>query len=113
MLRIFDRLSLRAKLFIGFAALTALMLGAGAVSIARHLGTLDLIHHYLSHDRRIAEYSLQSSALMFKARRNEKDFLLKVHEFGYEEARSRYVTLLQAALAGVRDNMRMVRSLAK
>ncbi|HEY0588156.1 MAG TPA: EAL domain-containing protein [Pseudoduganella sp.] len=109
--RYFDQLSLRAKLFIGFAALTALMLLAGAVSIASYRGALDSVRHYLSHDRRIAEFSLQSSALMLTARRNEKDFLLKVREFGYEEARSRYVTLLRSSLAGVRENMRMVRSL--
>ncbi len=110
-LRYFDLLSLRAKLFIGFSALTALMLVAGAVSIISHREALESVRRYLAHDRRISEYSLQSSALMLKARRNEKDFLLKVREYGYEEARSRYVTLLQASLAGVRDNMRMVRSL--
>lgn len=109
----FGRLSLRAKLLIGFSAVTGSMLLGGAVSVASHRSAFDSVRLYLTHERRIAEYSLQSSALMLTARRNEKDFLLKVRVYGYEEASSRYMTLLRGALAGVRENMRTVRSLTR
>ncbi|MFC5303373.1 EAL domain-containing protein [Azospira restricta] len=110
--RWFDRRTLRARLAIGFAALIALTLAVGAVALVSHRFALDAVDTFLDRDKRIAELCLASNAAMFKARRAEKDFLLKVREFGYEEARSRYLTLLQIQLAAVRDNLAALRAVA-
>src|SRR5688572_2732574 len=98
MIHRFDQLSLRTKLLAGFAALIALALIAGGVSVVSHRRTLAAVEIFLERDNRIAELALKSSAMMLKARRSKKDFLLKVKQFGYEEARSRYSTLVQANL---------------
>ncbi|MFS8980508.1 diguanylate cyclase [Cupriavidus necator] len=107
----FDRLSLRAKLGAGFAVLILLMLVVGAASLVSHQHALAAAETYFERDDRIADLSLQSNAAMLNARRFEKEFLLKRGEFGYEEARSRYATLVRTQLATVRDNMATIRSL--
>jgi len=109
LLRRFDALSLRTKIAAGFAALIVLALGADAVSVVSHRQALAAVDTFLDRDNRIAELTLRSSATLLRARRNEKDFLLKVGEYGYEEARSRYATLLTNELADVRENMAGVR----
>jgi diguanylate cyclase (GGDEF)-like protein len=111
MLKWFDALSLRAKMTAGFAVLIVLALVAVGVSAMSHRQTLAAVNAFLDRDNRIAEITLESGAAILKARRNEKDFLLKLKEFGYDEARSRYVTFLQAHLASVRENMALVRTL--
>lgn len=108
----FDGLSLRAKIVAGFAALIVLGLIADVVSVMSHRQALTAVNTFLDRDNRIAELALTSRATLLRARRNEKDFLLKVHEFGYEEARSRYVTLLRGELADVRQSMAAVRALS-
>src|SRR5213596_607057 len=108
----FDGLSLRAKIAVGFAALIVLGLVADVVSVMSHRRALAAVDAFLDRDNRIAELTLTSRATLLRARRDEKDFLLKVNEFGYEEARSRYVTLLQRELADVRRSMAAVRALS-
>jgi diguanylate cyclase (GGDEF)-like protein len=49
---------------------------------------------------------------MLKARRSEKDFLIFQNEFGFEEARSRYTTLLRTNVAEVRQRMADLRELS-
>lgn len=107
----FDQLSLRARIAIGFAALIAFTLVAGGVSLASHRRALAAVETFLDRDHRIAELGMRSNAEMLKARRNEKDFLLRIKEFGYEETRSRYATLVRAHLATVRENMAAIRAL--
>ena len=50
-------------------------------------------------DNAISDLCLKSAAAMIDARRYEKDFLLNYQEYGFEEARSRYITRV---LAGAR-----------
>lgn len=111
MLAWFERLSLRAKLALGFGTLLGLMAIGGATALLSHAYALRTVEAFLDGDNRIAELSLESSAAMAKARRYEKEFLLKVHVFSYLEARSRYATLVASQLALVRENMAAIRSL--
>src|SRR5437867_13419260 len=108
----FDSLSLRAKIAAGFTALIVLGLIADFISVMSHRQALAAVNTFLDRDNRIAELTLTSRATLLRARRDEKDFLLKVNEFGYEEARSRYVTLLRRELADVRRSMATVRALS-
>jgi diguanylate cyclase (GGDEF)-like protein len=108
----FDHLKLRTKLILGFVVLIALTLAVGAASLVSQRRAQDAMETFLDRDNRIAELSFRSHAAMLRARRYEKDFLLKVGEFGYDEAKSRYATLLQTQLADVRENMETIRSLS-
>lgn len=107
----FEQLSLRAKLALGFGALIGLILVGDATALLSHARALTAVEAFLEGDNRIAELSLESSAAMGKARRYEKEFLLKVPVFSYEEARSRYANLVESQLAKVRENMVAIRSL--
>ncbi|MBI3145037.1 MAG: EAL domain-containing protein [Pseudogulbenkiania sp.] len=104
-------LSLRAKLALAFATMIGLTLAVSLVSLRSDYRTLAALKAYLGTEQRIAELSLRSKASMNKARRYEKDFLLKVREFGFYEAKSRYATLLQNEIAQIQQNMAAIRRL--
>ena len=112
MLARFDRLSLRAKLTLGFVALIGLMLAGGGAALLSHRVALAAMESFLDRDNRIAELSLTGRAALGQARRYEKEFLLKVKEFGYEETKSRYATLIHARLEALREDMDAVRRLS-
>jgi diguanylate cyclase (GGDEF)-like protein len=105
------RFSLRTKLAGGSIAVVALTLLVGGASLWSQQRTLETIETYIDVDGQIAELSLRSATAMLKARRHEKDFLLKVRDFGFDEARSRYATLLRAEVAEIRGNMEAIRRL--
>lgn len=106
------RLSLRAVLLGGFIAVIGMTLALGAVSWLGQNRSVAAVNRLLDVDARIAELSLSGFAAMLKARRAEKDFQLLWREFGYYEARSRYVTLLQLNLADLRERMAAARGLS-
>lgn len=107
----FGTLSLRAKLALAFATMICLTLSVSLITLHRDYRTLSALKSYLDTVQQIDELSLRSNASMNKARRYEKDFLLKVREFGFFEAKSRYATLLQNEIAEIRDNMAAIRRL--
>lgn len=111
MLSRFEQLSLRAKLALGFGTLIGLMLVGCGTALLGHGHILTAVESFLEGDSRIANLSLESSAAMSKARRYEKEFLLKTQFFGYEEAKSRYATLVKNQLGTVRENMLAIRNL--
>lgn len=111
MLDWFGQLSLRAKLAIGFGSLIGLMLLSGATALLGHQRALATVDAFLNGDNRIAELSLKSSAAMSKARRYEKEFLLKMQVFSYEESKARYATLVTSQLTVVREHMATIRGL--
>lgn len=106
------RLSLRAILLRGFAAVLCLTLGLGVVSWLAQARSVAATNRLLDVEVRIAQLSLGGLDLMHNARRTEKDFRLLWREFGYYEARSRYVTLLQSYLADLRERMAEIRRLS-
>lgn len=99
------RFSLRTKLVGGFSAVIALTLLVGAVSLMSQDYARTAVETYFGTEDRIADIALKSNAVMLKARRYEKDFLLNVRELGYYEAKSRYATLVQVQMADIRQNM--------
>ena len=108
----YRRLSLRAELATGFAAVIALTLVVGFVSLFAQNRAIEAVNKLVAVDGRIADLSLRSNVAMLKARRAEKDFLIFQKEFGFEEARSRYTTLLRTNLAEVRQRMADLRELS-
>lgn len=111
MLARFESLSLRTKLILGFVALIGLMLVGNGAALLGHRYSLAAMDGFLDRDNRVAELSLDSKVAMGQARRYEKEFLLKVGDFGYEETKSRYTTLVRTRLATLRENMAVIRSL--
>ncbi|WP_157662657.1 methyl-accepting chemotaxis protein [Sulfuriferula sp. AH1] len=104
-----SRLSLHTMLMGGSIAVSSLMLLVGIIAVLSQNRMLAVSDHMLDIDARIATLSLRSDASMFDARRHEKNFLLFYREFGFDEARSRYVTLLRTDLADVRENLAEMR----
>jgi hypothetical protein len=105
------RLSLRSWLAIGFNSVIALALVVAAASLLTEERFVGAVQRLLAVDGRIAALSQGSNVAMLKARRAEKDFLIYRREFGFDEAKSRYVTLLRTHLAEVRQNMAEIREL--
>jgi len=106
------RLSLRAELAAGFAAVIVLAIVVGAVSLFAQTRSTDALSKLVAVDTRIADLSLASNVAMLKARRAEKDFLIFQKEFGFEEAKSRYTTVLKASVAEVGKDMADIRELS-
>lgn len=107
-----EQLSLRTKLAGGFIAVITLTLLVGGVSLWSQQRALTAVRQYLDIDDRIADLSLKSGTAMLKARKHEKDFLLNVRQFGFFEAKSRYVTLLRTEMIEIRRNMEAIRGLS-
>ncbi|WP_066339954.1 EAL domain-containing protein [Azohydromonas lata] len=105
--------SLRARLLSGFAVLLLLTLTADGISLLSQRHAQRAMNDFLNGDNRIAELTADARAELLRARRSEKDFLLRVREYGWEEARARYATLLQDQLAGLGRAMAEVRSLTR
>jgi diguanylate cyclase (GGDEF)-like protein len=108
----YRRLSLRAELATGFAAVIVLTLVVGFVSLFAQNRAIEAVNKLVAVVGRIADLSLRSDVAMLKARRAEKDFLIFQSEFGFEEARSRYTTLLRTSVAEVRQRMADLRELS-
>jgi diguanylate cyclase (GGDEF)-like protein len=108
----YRRLSLRAELATGFIAVIVLTLVVGVVSLFAQNRSIEAVNKLVAVVGRISDLSLRSNVAMLKARRAEKDFLIFQNEFGFEEARSRYTTLLRTSLAEVRQSMADLRELS-
>jgi diguanylate cyclase (GGDEF)-like protein len=112
MLARFERLSLRIKLALGFSAVIGLMLAAAVIAMVGHETSIAAVDAFLDNEDRISDLSLESRAAMEKARRYEKEFLIKVHVFSFEESKSRYATLVASEVTRVRENLATIRQLA-
>lgn len=108
---IFSGLSLRAKLALAFVLMIGLTLSVSLITLQSDYRTQSALKSYLGTVQQFDELSLRSKASMNKARRYEKDFLLKAREFGYYEAKSRYATLLQNEIIQIRESMAAIRLL--
>lgn len=101
----FSSLSLRAVLIAGFGIVFGLFVFVGALAIMGARTSISDYNKVFAVDIKTADLSQSSVIAMMKARRYEKDFLLSYREFGFDEAKSRYVTLLQANLADARKSL--------
>ncbi|PUA20212.1 diguanylate cyclase domain-containing protein [Glaciimonas sp. PCH181] len=107
----FPAVNLRLSLIIGFGVVLGLFTLVGLLGIIGQRTTVGEFNKLLAVDIKTASLSQRSVVAMMTARRYEKAFLMTYHEFGFDEAKSRYVTLLQANLADARqalDEMRVL-----
>ncbi|SFU57861.1 GGDEF domain-containing phosphodiesterase [Pseudoduganella namucuonensis] len=107
----FDRLSLRAKLALGFGAITCLIcLGSIAVTGGGGQGA-SAVERYFESDARVADLGADSVAAMERARRYEKEFLLHARAAGREETAAAAAAQVAAQLETVRRHMASIRQL--
>lgn len=107
-----NRFTVKSILLVGFAVviasgLTVVLLTEWVSS--RAISTMDRLHEV---DMEISNLSLKSNTAMINARRNEKDFLLTYNEFGFSEAKSRYIMRVLTGLDDIKENMKNIRILA-
>jgi diguanylate cyclase (GGDEF)-like protein/PAS domain S-box-containing protein len=98
-------ISLRAVLGWGFGQVLSLVGIIGILAIVEQQASTRQFSELLDRDLRAAETGQKIVVAMASARRFEKDFLIFHKEFGFAEAKSRYITLLQANLAHARENL--------
>ncbi|MES2015473.1 MAG: EAL domain-containing protein [Pseudomonadota bacterium] len=108
----FEQLQLRTKLGVGFGIIIALMLLGSCVGVAGHLRTVAAVEEFLVRDDRIDDLTLASTGALGNARRYEKEFLLKRQLYPFQEAKSRYATMVASQIKMVRDNMGVIRQLS-
>ncbi|HWZ47657.1 MAG TPA: diguanylate cyclase [Herbaspirillum sp.] len=96
-------LGLRASLLIGFGIILGFLAFLGVLAFMGERSTIADFNKLLTVDMKMDDVGTDSMIAMMKARRYEKDFLLMYREFGFNEAKSRYVTLLQANLTDARQ----------
>src|SRR6202166_3998838 len=75
-IRGYRRLSLRAELATGFAAVIVLTLVVGFVSLFAQNRSIEAVNRLVGVVSRIADLSMRSNVAMLKARRAEKEFLI-------------------------------------
>jgi len=107
-----ERLSLRARLLGAFALVMALSLVPAVMIEDAEEAALAALDRVVRTDKRISDLSLRGIATFLNARRQEKDFLLYYREFGFKEARARYVTRVQTSIAELQQQMKELREVA-
>lgn len=104
-------MSLKGSLAAGFGVVLGLFALVLAFAIFGARTTVSDFNKLLEVDIKTAALSQKSVVAMMSARRYEKAFLMTYHEFGFEEAKSRYVTLMQANLADARQSLKDIKQL--
>ncbi|MBI5593239.1 MAG: EAL domain-containing protein [Deltaproteobacteria bacterium] len=106
-----NRFSLRAVLFTGFSVVILLGMTAAALTEWSAYVAHSAMDRFVYVDNTISDLCLKSTTAMVSARRFEKDFLLTYKEFGFPEARSRYISRVLTSLADITEFMTKIRFL--
>lgn len=106
-----NRYSIRTVLIAGFAAV--IFSGMTTVLLTQWTAYLTdrTMNRFVNVDNKISDLCLKSTTAMINARRHEKDFLLSYKDFGFSEARSRYISRMLTSLADIKGFMESIRLL--
>ncbi len=107
----FDTANSKLILLGGFAIVIFLGLLPAMYSQWAENRSAGFVNRFIDVDHKIADLSLTSITRMIKVRRNEKDFLLTYRDFGFDEAKARYITTLLGIISEIKQNMKTVREL--
>ena len=102
--------SLRWLLAGSFSLLLLIMFSLGLQAIVSERQTITALNRILAEDIGSAELSTSATQAVMRARRLEKDFLLRQNEFGFAEAKQRYLTLFRLKM---RDAKSLLTQLAR
>jgi diguanylate cyclase (GGDEF)-like protein len=102
---------IRTVLIAGFAAV--ILLGMATVLLTQWTAYLTdrTMNRFVNVDNKISDLCLRSTTAMLNARRHEKDFLLSYRDFGFSEAKSRYISRVLTSLADIKGFMESIRLL--
>jgi PAS domain S-box-containing protein len=106
-----SRSNTKAVLLGGFAAVVLLCLVPVLLSGWAVEHSSGVMNRFIDVDEQVATLSLSSITKMVKVRRNEKDFLLSYRDFGFLEAKSRYITTMLTEIKDIKDNMAQIRKM--
>ena len=70
-----------------------------------------ILYRFIAVDDKVGDLSSTSATEMIKVRHNEKAFLLSYRDFGFDEAKARYITTSLNIIADIKENMRDIRLL--
>src|SRR6185503_641662 len=107
-----ERLSLRARLLSAFVLVMALSLVPAVMIEELEEAAVGALEQVVHKDKRVSELALSGIATFLNSRRHEKDFLLYYREFGFKEARARYVTRVQTGVAELHLQLRELSEVA-
>ncbi len=103
--------SIRTVLIAGFAAV--ILSGMTTVLLTQWTAYLTdrTMNRFVNVDNKISDLCLKSTTALISARRHEKDFLLSYRDFGFSEAKSRYISRVLTSLADIKGFMESIRLL--
>lgn len=106
-----NRYSIKTVLISGFAAVISF--GVVIVMLTQWTAYISdrAMDRFVNIDKKISDLCLKSKASVASARRYEKDFLVSYKDFGFNEAKARYINRLQTSLADVKGSMMSIRLL--
>jgi signal transduction histidine kinase len=103
------RFSIRSILFAGFCLVIVLGVFMTGLTEWTEDRTLHAFDRFVNVDNELSDICLKSMAAMGNARRNEKDFVLNYRDFGYDEAKSRYISRALMDIADIEGFMEKLR----
>jgi methyl-accepting chemotaxis protein len=104
MISVFTR-TIGRKLSASFAALLLFLFVVGAIGISGILTIRDDLQNDLDINSQMNQSALNAWVALLQARRDEKDYQLRVAGLGFEEARSQYVESALTDLDALRENL--------
>ncbi|GEM_PF-6024188 len=104
----FNNLKIRNKLIIVGLVMISLSLVISFIAFLNQTQMQTIVSKVINVDGRIAQLNLQSQIAMLMARRNEKDYLLRYKQLGFEQARAQYVAQVQTQILAISTYLLMV-----
>jgi methyl-accepting chemotaxis protein len=99
------KFNLRNKLLLAFAVVLSLTVVVGITAVIGQNSAQAAVRTLISVNGRKAELVASAEIVMLQARRNEKDYLLRYKELGFDQARAKYVTQVITNVATIHDAM--------
>ena len=109
----FNNLKIRNKLIILGLVMISLSLVISLIAILNQTHMQTIVSNVIKVDGRIAQLNLQSQIAMLMARRNEKDYLLRYKQLGFEQARAQYVAQVQTQILAINTYLAEIKALEK
>src|SRR5437588_6976488 len=99
MIRWYNNLSLRNKLWSVFLALIVLNLALAVVALYSQRQGQSTVDHLLDTDVQVATLGADSVRELLQARADERDYLLNYKSLGFAKARAQYADALHNSIA--------------
>ncbi len=112
MRKIFQNFKIRHKLFGGFFVILFLATVMGWVAWSGMSTTSEHLDYYVDVIGQLGRLNEHSQASLLQARRREKDYMLRFKEVGFEEARTKYVSVVVDEIARVKQNLTEIEKIA-